>query len=170
MIILCLPLDPEVRAKNELAQKAFLFACYTGLRFKDVKRITKNDIVKIENNIFELMIVMSKTSEVLSIPLHPKAMDIIDSIETSSSLQQIFSDLKYSNQMNIDLMYIAFQAGIQKRIFFYTSRHSFASNLLNEGVDFLTIKEFLGHKNLKTTTIYTKMSSKRKYKHILMLK
>ena len=51
--------------------------------------------------------------------------------------------------------YAAHQAGIAKRVGCHTFRHSFATHLLQNGYDIRTVQELLGHKDVKTTMIYT---------------
>lgn len=68
---------------------------------------------------------------------------------------QVFRAHLHPSGVQKALKQAVFQAGIQKRVSCHTFRHSFATHLLQAGYDIRTVQELLGHKDVKTTMIYT---------------
>lgn len=67
-----------------------------------------------------------------------------------------------SNQkMNAYLKEIADVCGLQKRLTFHLARHTFATMSLSKGVPMESVSKMLGHTNIKTTQIYTRITSKK---------
>ena len=68
----------------------------------------------------------------------------------------------YSNQKtNEYLKEIATSCGIDKDISFHMARHTFATLTLSKGVPIESVSRMLGHKNIKTTQIYARITNKK---------
>lgn len=66
-----------------------------------------------------------------------------------------------STSINQLLKYYAKKAGINKRVHAHKFRHSFATHMLDTGIDIFLIQKLLGHKKQETTEIYAKLSTRR---------
>ena len=136
----------------------FLFSCYTGLRYYDVKTIK---YAQIQENI--LAIVMHKTKDYVRIPLIDKAKNLLTADELPNS--RIFHVL--SNQKtNQALKEIMITAGINKKISFHCARHTFATTGISLGIPVEIVSKLLGHRDLKTTMIYAKVVDTVKIKEM----
>ncbi|WP_113660973.1 site-specific integrase [Pedobacter nanyangensis] len=155
----------EVDKSNETLTRVkdlFLFSCFTGLRYSDVMNI-KLENIKDEPSRIEIKV--QKTDRPLAIPLMPNARAILQKYngyaikpKTSSALPQMANQVV--NRGLKDLMKLV---GINKSISFHCARHSFASNLIENGVYISHVKDLLGHTNIAQTQIYAKSLSEDLY-------
>jgi len=139
-------------SQNRLEQvrDCFVFCCYTGLAYLEMANIIPKDIVMEFDGQLWVKSMRKKTSKLVSIPLLPKAVEIIDKY---SSLNQDELLPKISNQkFNSYLKEIAVIVGIDKRLTHHTARRTFASTvLLYNDVPMEIVSELLGHSNMAIT-------------------
>ncbi|HTN20211.1 MAG TPA: site-specific integrase [Pelobium sp.] len=138
----------------------FLFSCYTGLAYVDVKKLKRSEIEKGIDGKLWIYTHRQKTDSLSRIPLLPMALSIIQKYEDHP--QCIAEDLLLpviSNQkMNAYLKEIADVCGIDKLLTFHIARHTFATTVtLNNGVPIETVAKMMGHSSIKTTQIYAKV-------------
>jgi site-specific recombinase XerD len=136
----------------------FLFQCYTGLSYSDVRLLTPMHISVGLNNTYWIHMKRQKTKVAFAIPLLSPALAIMQKyLPTSDNTSPIFPVL--SNQkMNDNLKLIQSSAKISKRLTTHLGRHSFATTItLSNGVPMETVSRMLGHTKLSTTQIYAKV-------------
>ncbi len=134
----------------EKVKDLFIFCCYTGLAYKEMATLKKEDIVKEFDNNLWLHIKRSKTSKLYKVPLLPKALEILEKYKDENS-ELIFTNI--SNQrFNGYLKEIADVVGIKKNLTHHIARKTFASTvLLYNDVPMEIVSELLGHSSIKTT-------------------
>ena len=138
----------------------FMFCCFTGLAFADVKKLQSNNLVVGVDGEQWIEIKRQKTNTPSNIPLLPTALELIENYSShpqSATTDKIFPVL--SNQkMNAYLAEIADVCGIDKKITFHIARHTFATTVtLLNGVPIETVSKMLGHTNLRITQHYAKI-------------
>lgn len=153
-----------VAVRLELVRDIFIFSCFTGLAYVDVKQLTREHInwgIDGDKWIFKNR---QKTDTTSKIPLLPRAQQIIDKYadypvcKNENSLLPVLSNQK----MNAYLKEIADVCGINKELTFHIARHTFATTVtLSNGVPLETVSKMLGHTNLKTTQHYAKILDKK---------
>ncbi|BAP31217.1 integrase family protein [Chryseobacterium sp. StRB126] len=138
----------------------FLFSCYTGLAYIDVKKLSKSNITLGIDGDKWIFTNRQKTDTSTRVPLLPLAQELIlkyeDHLECVN-LNVLFPVL--SNQkMNSYLKEIANVCGINKELTFHIARHTFATTVtLSNGVPIESVSKMLGHTNIKTTQHYAKI-------------
>lgn len=141
---------PELKA-------AALFSSLTGLRYSDIEFLGKNDLT-IVNGMLSIKIQQRKTRNQIIIPLSDKAQKLLEGRELSNRFFRIGRGRRESG----DLKRWLERAGLDGSITFHAFRHSFASNLINSGVELLVVQKLLGHVDMKTTLIYTHVNNNTK--------
>lgn len=136
-------------------KEAFLFSCYTGLRFSDLKQLKMSDFHFDRKHGWYLKIKMVKTKEPLTIFIPNVAYDLLP--DTEDEERPVF-DLPKNDYANQALQRWLKDAGIKgKHITFHCARHSAATILYSAGLPLQTIQKQLGHIKAQTTEIYAKM-------------
>ena len=144
----------------ERVKDIFIFSCYTGLSYIDVKELTIHQIVKRMDNKYWIHTKREKTNEVVKIPILPKALEIIEKYKHISELSNETKLLPIcSNQKtNSYLKEIMKACRIHKNVTFHVARHTFATSvMLTNGVPLETVSKLLGHTKLSTTQIYARV-------------
>ncbi|TVZ27910.1 site-specific recombinase XerD [Gillisia sp. Hel_I_86] len=141
----------------EKTKDIFLFACYTGLSYVDVKKLSKNHLVKGIDGRDWIHCIREKSQTPMKIPLLEKAKTILNKYSTYNNLGFLLPI--FSNQKtNKYLKDIASQCGIHKKLSFHVARHTFATTVtLSNGVPIETVSKLLGHTKFSTTQIYARV-------------
>jgi site-specific recombinase XerD len=137
----------------------FLFGCYTGLAYADVKKLRRSEIVTGIDGTKWIYTSRQKTDTDSRIPLLPQALDLIEQYNDHPCCQEGLLLPVLSNQkMNSYLKEIADASGITKDLTFHIARHTFATTVtLANGVSIESVSKMLGHKNIRTTQHYAKI-------------
>ncbi len=142
----------------------FLFCCFTGLAYADVKKLKRSEIaVGIDGGKW-IFTNRQKTETSSRIPLLPTTLEIIDKYKDHPQCihQDRVLPVLTNQKMNAYLKEIADVCGIKKTFTFHIARHTFATTVtVSNGVQIETVSKMLGHKNLKTTQHYAKILDRK---------
>ncbi|MBR5638210.1 MAG: site-specific integrase [Muribaculaceae bacterium] len=140
----------------ETVRDAFLFCCYTGLRFSDLVSLKSSEIAG--GWITKKMV---KTNFTVEIPagevFDGKALAII---EHYGSIEKLTAKLGTNATVNKHLKEVFRKAKIEGSFTFHTSRHTFASLMLQMGVPVTSVQKMLGHQKIATTQLYGEVDKK----------
>lgn len=142
----------------------FIFACYTGLSYIDVKGLKPQQIAIGIDGSDWIFTKREKSKTSVNIPLLEKAKEILQKYEDMNygKNKEVLLPV-YSNQKcNAYLKEIMSKCRIDKKISFHAARHTFATTVtLANGVPLETVSKLLGHKKLSTTQIYARVMEKK---------
>ena len=141
----------------ERAKDMFLFGCFTGLSYIDIKTLAPEHFERDSAGRIWIKKRRVKTGVLSRIPLLPIAKMILDKYRGGEKLLPIQDPA----DVNKYLKDIAILCNINKRITFHTSRHTFASTVtLANNISLEVVSKMLGHTNTRMTTHYAKLVDK----------
>jgi integrase len=141
----------------ERAKDMFLFGCFTGLSYIDIKTLAPEHFERDGAGRIWIKKRRVKTGVLSRIPLLPIAKMILDKYRDGEKLLPIQDPA----DVNKYLKDIAILCNINKRITFHTSRHTFASTVtLANNISLEVVSKMLGHTNTRMTTHYAKLVDK----------
>ncbi|WP_417173365.1 site-specific integrase [Alistipes finegoldii] len=143
----------------EQVRDIFIFACFTGLAYIDVRNLTKDNIRPSFDGKLWIMTARQKTDTAVTVPLLKVPQAILKKYEGTLPDGRLLPVL--SNQkLNSYLKEIGDLCGITKNITFHLARHTFATTMtLAKGVPIETVSKMLGHTNIVTTQIYARITN-----------
>ena len=156
-----------------LVKDIFIFSCYTGLAYVDVKGLKKDHIgigIDGEKWIFKNR---QKTDTKSKIPVLSIAQEIIQKYENHPRClnEDCISPILTNQKMNSYLKEIGDLCDISKEITFHMARHTFATSVtLTNGVSIETVSKMLGHKSIQTTQHYAKVLDKKVSDDMMILR
>lgn len=150
----------------------FVFACYTGLSFADISKLSDIHLQQKSEGKLWIVIDRSKTNNRCRIPILPKAKEILNRYKDypKTNGKNLLLPVLTNQKMNSYLKELGGICGIKKNITRHIARHTFATTVtLSNGVPIETVSKLLGHSSLKTTQIYVKVLDQKISEDIEML-
>lgn len=138
---------------------AFLFACYTGLRWCDLSELRWHDVVG-----GTLDIVQMKTSDQVRLKIGKVAQGYLDEVRAARNGVAMTDKVFRLPTHPASLEYLhewVKAAGITKHVGWHCARHTYATRLIQNDVEIYQVQKLLGHRDIKNTLIYAQISGKK---------
>lgn len=148
--------------RYEIVKKAFLFSCFTGLRYSDVKSLRWSEIhTAADGKTLYIEHDQVKTKSRVTIPLSDKALKWMPKREEGIDL--VYHELRITaTTVEVFLQEWMEDCQIDKHITYHCSRHTAATTLLTLGANLYVVSKLLGHSSIKMTEVYAKIVDQKK--------
>ena len=144
-----------------LVRDMFLFSCFTGISYRDMCSLTKENLSLAEDGTWWIKSARQKTKIEFEIPLLDLPLLIIKKYSDTASDSRLLPMYCNSN-MNLYLKEIARICKINRPLVFHAARHTYATEItLSHGVPLETVSKMLGHRQIETTRIYAKVTDNK---------
>ena len=148
----------KAECASETVKKAFLFSCFTGLRWSDIETLKWGDIMD-DGGSLKLIKRMVKTQHEVTVYLNATAAALLPPRGRNDgkvwALPATISSQRYIKDW-------AERAGVKKHVTPHVARHTFATLNLTKGSDVYTVSKLLGHMHVSTTEAYVRLIDKRR--------
>ena len=146
---------------SNFVRDMFLFSCFTGLSYSDLKNLRCNHIQQHIDGSRWIVLHRQKSKVASYIPILPFAEQVLSKYRSTkfSGTEDYVFKMRTKENFNVQLKKIAKVAKIDKRLTFHMSRHTYATTVcLNNGVPIESLSQMLGHTSIKTTQIYAQVT------------
>jgi len=143
----------------ELVKDVYIFCCFTGLAFVDVKSLSQTDFETKGNQLW-IKKRRQKTKNWCSIPVLPPALRLIEKYEghPRCKMTRLVFPVPSNQKMNANLKEIAAICGIEKNLSTHTARNTFATTVtLSNQISIEVVSKMLGHSNINMTKKYARV-------------
>lgn len=148
----------QAECKYPILKNAFIFSCLTGLRWSDIDKLRWSE-VRDEDTGSRIIFRQKKTDGLEYLYVSGQSRKLLG--KRTNESDRVFRGLKYGAVYNTEILRWCMKAGITKHITFHSARHTNAVLLLENGADIYTVSKRLGHREIRTTEIYTKIIDKK---------
>ncbi|PZX93441.1 site-specific integrase [Flavobacterium aquariorum] len=145
--------------KKEIVKRVCMFSLLTGIRYSDIAKLTWEEVQYSKSEGYYIRFKQQKTDRPVTLPISQEAFEYLG--EKEAQTKRVFYDLKKWDVDRLLPIWVN-DASIEKHITFHCFRHTYATLQMAAGTDIFTVSKMLGHKNIKTTQIYTKIIDEKK--------
>ena len=141
-----------------LTRDMFLFSVFTGLAYRDVCNLTPKHIVRADDGVLWIRTTRQKTGTPCDIPLLELPKQIIEKYKGVAKDGKLLPMLS-CGRLNKNLKVIAKLCNIDRKLIYHAGRQTYATEIcLSQGVPIESVSRMLGHRDLRSTQIYAKIT------------
>ena len=146
----------------DIVKRAFLFSCFTGLRYSDMKSLLWSEVhTAADGKTLYIEHRQVKTKKTVTIPLSDEALRWMP--KQVDGIDQVFHELKISTGTVEDVLKEWMKdCKIDKHITYHCSRHTAATTLLTLGANLYVVSKLMGHSSIQMTEVYAKIVDQKK--------
>lgn len=155
----------DLELKQYQTLQLFLFMCFGSQHIGDARKMKIEQFTNISFTYYREKL-RNRKPEPIVVPLSKSMRTILTDIVGNRKKGFVFDNLPADQTMNVYLKSIAEQAGVKKHITHKTGRHTFATFFLSKIPDLNTLREIMGHSDIRETLIYAHVLEKSKQRGI----